>query len=256
MIALGISVLLAILTSAPEGVDNEGIDFVGFSDDEVYAAWRIHEVRRDADKGIVDRYELIRVVATKTGTQCGLYRASPVVRTLWGTQIQASRRKLLADNPSYAKARPARRWATFSTHHSFSAAPLDGRSDIVQIVASPEVLVDTDATTLHLRSAAGTGRFEIRGQLVSGQRISLARGSLHGSSELNLYRSYTGYHAAVVQRSAEGIKGGETRVWTVRIRDLPLADSPRRDDPRSGQVAMMLFRDAQGSRSSWGGAEW
>ncbi|MEO0815228.1 MAG: hypothetical protein AAFY60_20375, partial [Myxococcota bacterium] len=58
----------------------EQLEFIGFSDAEDAAAWRVH-VTRTTDSGDVDRYTMIRIIDTKNGQVVGHIRQGRAKRT-------------------------------------------------------------------------------------------------------------------------------------------------------------------------------
>jgi hypothetical protein len=164
---LGAIVLLVVAVSvggartghARSTETSKRVDFIGFSQDEDLAAYRLH-ITRQATPKWRDHYQLIRVVDTRTHQTLTQYKASRIVRRdLKGNTAARSRLKLAQNNPDFSKTRPQREWKALNKARRFRRDGVGANTIPLRVIADPgsEIQSLKQGSDLQLSAVLGKG---------------------------------------------------------------------------------------------------
>lgn len=198
-----------LIVAAPQaGVVNteKAVSFIGFSEDESAAAWRIM-VSVERASGVFDEYTLVRVVDTASNLTLETYRDSDIRRTNNGSRVKVPVEYMSSYYPEWGRAAPRGDWQALAETAKFNAIPVTSRSAVLSVVADPDV---------SLRAVSRGNAFKIVGrtheplgytlQVVDGRRTLLGRYREEGkegqtiSATVHLMRSKSGNLLAVLNR--------------------------------------------------------
>lgn len=122
------TLVLCSAPMTPSGeIDNRRAEmtFIGFSSDELLAAWRIDVEERRPELRVVDGYSLVRVVGSVTGSRVGTYRASEIRRVdLRGRKVKTPDIALAEANATWAEALSQEDWRAFDSQMQFRSFQL------------------------------------------------------------------------------------------------------------------------------------
>ena len=205
------------------------VEFIGFSRNDAVSAWKVSVERPRAD-GSQDRYDLIRILDTRSSEQLATFRASGIKRVnSRGKVARVSRRQLLADNPHYEQAGLKREWLRIKRKVRFSQKVLEMNNSILRLAPNPDVQLEAVATqeTIEVTgkegSAVGFGAVvrkddgehvsagEFRREGVAGQRID---------ARVRAFYSESGHALAVLSHYSIGTESASKRETHISVMHL------------------------------------
>src|SRR5688572_22035086 len=134
------TLLTAWIAAAPAGdvvSSHKDVTFVGFSEDENLAAWRL-KVTNTRRSGVVDHYTVIRVVDTVSNLVIEVYRESDIRRTNGAQDVRIPVEYLAAANPEWGEAAPSEEWLARKKDAKFASVLVNPREAILGVVPDPD----------------------------------------------------------------------------------------------------------------------
>lgn len=133
------TLLISWIAAAPAGdvvSSHKDVTFVGFSEDENLAAWRL-KVTTTRRSGVQDHYTIIRVVDTVSNLTIEVYRESGIRRTDGTRIVRIPTEYLAAANPEWGEAAPHDEWTARRKEAKFAATLVGPREAILGVVPDP-----------------------------------------------------------------------------------------------------------------------
>lgn len=190
---------------------NNSVTFLGFSANETVTAWRV-QVSQPQANGVTDRFTVIHVVDANTNALKATFRGSSGIsrsRTAGTGRTSVSTATLLQDNPKFAKALPYSEWQRFSRKAHWWKKLVPMNDPQIRLLADDDMRADLKAGDECIGVITKPGSpmgYQPMAFLVDGQMVSLghfrkeARGNLPMRACVEVYRSHSAFHVAVLHR--------------------------------------------------------
>lgn len=239
--------MVAAIVCAALGIV-EKAEFIGFSETEQLAAWRVEVAEPVQDGRHVDRYSLIRVTKVDGHALVARFQDSPVRRfTLEGATTESNAPRLARQHPNFANARPAAEWKRFAAQRSFGfgAALTKDSYELIPRQGRLNGIGPSPSIEGH-----GGVSYSVEAHLVGGRR---ARLGVYGITEaagwtrarVQIIPSRTGHYVAVLNTIEIEIPGGPNKTvaqtTVLRLPGMPLKSVAGRRRTLSSSLATTFY---------------
>ena len=232
--------LLFLTLSATPPIERVTIEFIGFSNNELAAAWRSKTTDMHEKKGakVYDSFGLVILADVRSHEVISTFRDGNIQRRdALGRRMRAKQKQLLADNPAYGDARPARQWNILKRKVRWRKNRMDMSDNTVRLSPDEDAIVEAKASeeAIEIYGAPGsplgysTISFDMDGGLRNiGRFRADAQEGARINARVEVFFSKTGHSIATIGRH-KFHQGGKTKrqdkIRLVRLEEFAIAST-------------------------------